>query len=174
MSLEGSGEAASEGESPDDDWTPERRHTLAAVLSHLLPSPGPPPGAGETSVTAVAETVRRDLAEPELAAREPWLLALLDELDDRAQGVGGPMASHDAKTREELLREVEAGDNAYLSQALRWLLQMALEAYLGDPERGGNPGGESWRALGLGPDGPRRRLGDAGARDAHGSAPEPR
>ena len=168
MSLDAPGEPSSEGESPSEDWTRERRRTLEAVLDHLLPWSGPASGPGETIVAAVAGTVRRDLAEPGLATREPWLLALLDELDDRARDAGRPMADHDAKTRETLLREIEAGDNAYLTQALRWLLEMALEAYLGDPDRGGNPGGGSWRALGLGVEGPRRRLGDIGIQGDQG------
>lgn len=153
------------------EWTETRRRTLRAVLDHLLPWPGSPTDLDAPSTSsapnrgALSEAVRRTLGSPTFATWVTWVLALLDELDERAtdsDSASGPGKPHFAELeeapRERLLRQLEAGDNPYLTHALRLLLQVGLECRLGDPSRGGNPDGRAWEALGLTRDGVRRRL----------------
>ncbi len=154
--------------SGDSDWTPVRRSTLAAATEHLLPlDPGRDPRQRRQVAEAVARFVRETLANPGQETQRPFVLAALDELHDLAARLP---PSHDPQAeprgfsevggdeREQLLRQLEADSNPYLSHGLALLLQISLEGFFGDPRYGANPGGLSWTALGLTPLGPRRRV----------------
>lgn len=160
---------------PEDSWTPARRQVLAAVLEHLLPwsgglATGMESAAKAEAVEAVSRVVIHTLSGPPFESRAPWVLATLDELESLAQALDADpletppvdgFSSLDSGERETTLRQVEGGGNPYLVGGLRLLLQLALEAYFGDPSRGGNPRGEAWEGLGLTRQGLRRRLSGA-------------
>jgi len=147
------------------EWTPGRRATLIAVMEQILPLPDCVEVGGPTDrdsvQAATAAYVARTMIEERLAGHLPLVLAALDELDELAgrdhsdrQG----FADLTGDSRETLLRRLEADSNAYLSHAVNLLVQLGLEGYLGDPERGGNPEGVGWRSIGLTEQGPGRRL----------------
>ncbi len=128
------------------DWTPVRLKTLDAVLAHILPVP----------TSAVRAYVVQRFSSVESAGHAPFVLALLDEAEERA-GEGG-FSACDAPQREALLRALEADESPYFIHALGLVLQIGLEGLLGDPIHGGNPGGQAWIDLGLTAEGPQRRF----------------
>ncbi|MEM9554230.1 MAG: gluconate 2-dehydrogenase subunit 3 family protein [Acidobacteriota bacterium] len=152
---------------PDSPWTPARLSTLDAVVEHLLPADAdaaadPDSGVGGGATEAgVVDSIVANLETPFFAGQAPFVHAALDELGERAAAVdpaADGFAALDPAAREALLRGLETSDNAYLAHAVVLVLQLALEGYLGEPARGGNRGAVGWRRLGLGADGPRRRL----------------
>ncbi len=135
------------GEARDDEtWTPIRRTTLAAAVEILWPLPGSPG----------VEPLLTCLAHPSWESREPLIFAVLDELDERSEGVG--LAAVSPERKERLLRELEGDSNPYLAHGLVALLQLSLETRLGAPSRGGHPEGRSWTLLGLPAEGQDRCL----------------
>jgi gluconate 2-dehydrogenase gamma chain len=126
--------------------------TLAVVQDHLFPSEPGAPGSGDIHATAYLDGV---LADPDL---DPEIRTLILQgigwLDELAQeDHGRAFADLDPSLREDLLRGVSqrpTGD--------RWLsvlLAYTLEALLGDPLYGGNPGGIGWAWLDHDPGRPR-------------------
>ena len=134
--------------SDEELFDSDRRQVLALAVDHMLPAEPLEP----VELDAVCSTLFEALPRGPFAAQAPWLAALADELADLG------LAEAVAGNREPILRQVEGGDNPYLRHALGLLLRVALEAFLGDPDRGGNPEGVGWSAVGLPPAGFRRCL----------------
>ena len=118
--------------------------TLALVQDHLLPSEPGAPGSSDVHAAAYLDAV---LADPELDPdTRSLVLSGVEWLDELARdGLGHPFADLEPGPREDLLRGISqrpAGD--------RWLstlIDYVLEALLGDPLYGGNPGGIGWAWL---------------------------
>jgi gluconate 2-dehydrogenase gamma chain len=127
-------------------------HTLAVVQDHLLPSETGAPGSSDIHATAYLDGV---LGDPDLDPdTKTFVLQGIGWLDDLAQEAAGRLfAELDPGPREDLLRGIAqrpAGD--------RWLSTLVgytIEALLGDPLYGGNPGGIGWLWLGHDPGRPR-------------------
>jgi len=126
--------------------------TLAAVQDHLLPSEPGAPGSSDIRATAYLDGV---LADPELDPEtRSFVLSGVGWLDELAkEGDGQPFADLAPGVREDLLVRISqsrSGD--------RWLSKLigyTLEALLGDPLYGGNPGGIGWAWLDHNPGLPR-------------------
>ena len=126
--------------------------TLGAVQDHLLPSEPGAPGSSDIRATAYLDGV---LADPDLDPEtRTFVLSGVGWLDELAQeGDGRPFADLAPGVREDLLLRIgqtRSGD--------RWLSKLigyTLEALLGDPLYGGNPGGIGWAWLDHNPGLPR-------------------
>lgn len=126
---------------------------LGAALERLIPSEPGVPGAREVNAIGYLDRV---LAEPELAPekhRDP-ILAGVPRLEAlaRARGADG-FAALAPEAQDEVLRSLE-GD----AEGVRWLrkvLYFGLEALLGDPVHGCQPGEQGWTWLSTGLPGPR-------------------
>lgn len=132
--------------------TADQWRTLMLVQDHLLPSEPGAPGSQDIQATAYLDAV---LADPELDPdTRAFVLRGIGWLDDLAREVAGyPFAEVGPGPREDLLRRISdtaAGDN-WLST----LVAYTLEALLGDPLYGGNPGGIGWVWLDHDPGRPR-------------------
>jgi gluconate 2-dehydrogenase gamma chain len=125
---------------------------LAAAQARLLPSDDLGPGAVEVNAIGYLDAV---LGEPGLSRD------LRDRLHAGAAGLEalarrhhrGDFASLDA-VRQDALLETFAG----ATEGRAWIqdvLGFTLEAFLGDPARGANPGGIGWAFLGHEPAEPR-------------------
>jgi hypothetical protein len=111
---------------------------LAAVLDALVPEDELGPGA---LAAGVLDFVERALPDEEG-------LAALDELARTAHGPA--FAELDAKTRDALLAEVEAGAHGAELQAFFELVRLhAVHGMFADPVHGGNRGGAGWRLIGF-------------------------
>ncbi len=124
--------------------------TLDAVLAHLLPSEPDAPGAADIRA---GHYLRAVLALPALDADErDFVLEGARRVEalaaDRA-GAGVGFAALAEADREAVLRALEGEDRgaAWLDELLAFL----MEALLGDPFHGGNPGGVGWTWLGVDP-----------------------
>lgn len=126
---------------------------LGAALERLIPSEPGVPGAREVNAIGYLDRV---LAEPELAPerhREP-ILAGVPRLEAlaRQRGAAG-FAALPPGAQDEVLRSLEAD-----AEGVRWLrkvLYFGLEALLGDPVHGCQPGEQGWTWLATGLPGPR-------------------
>jgi len=112
-------------------------------------------GKGPRSWARAIEAFQAALADPDLDSEtRTFVLSGVGWLDDLTQeGHGRPFADLDPALREDLLRSiVESGAGE------RWLsvlIGYTLEALLGDPLYGGNPGGIGWAWLDHDPGRPR-------------------
>ena len=128
---------------------------VAAVQDHLLPSEPGAPGAREIHGLGY---LRLALDDPKLDPAERELVcagvAELDTLCRERHAKG--FADLDAAQREAALRRIEQSPTgtAWLAEMLDFL----MEALLGDPSHGGNPGGIGWQWLGVTPGFPRPPL----------------
>jgi gluconate 2-dehydrogenase gamma chain len=122
------------------------------VQDHLFPSEPGAPGSGDIRATAYLDGV---LADPDLDPEtRTFVLSGIGWLDDLAQeGHGRPFAELDPAPREDLLRRI--GENGAGDRWLSVLIAYTLEALLGDPLYGGNPGGIGWVWLDHDPGRPR-------------------
>lgn len=131
---------------------------MAAVQEHLLPSEPGIPGARDVHAVdhlrLVLQDPRLDPADRDMVrAGLVDLRALCQELYAR------PFEKLTAEQRERALRRLEAAPGGH-----RWLheiLEFLLEALLGDPSYGGNPGGIGWSWLQVDPGFPRPAGGKA-------------
>ncbi|MFM8979463.1 MAG: gluconate 2-dehydrogenase subunit 3 family protein [Planctomycetia bacterium] len=126
---------------------------LAAALERLLPSEPAAPGAREVNAVGYLDRV---LAEPELAPerhRDP-ILAGVPRLEAlaRERGAAG-FAALAPEAQDEVLRSLEADPEG--ARWLRKVLYFGLEALLGDPVHGCQPGEQGWTWLATGLPGPR-------------------
>ena len=124
------------------------RTTIAAAQEHMLPSSISSPGA--LSVNAIGyldAAIRQGAVPPEQLAS---LIRGAEALDKRA---GGAFAN--APQKDALLRAYQKTPDgeAWMTAVLSY----ALEALLGDPIHGGNPGGIAWAWAGIRPPFPRPR-----------------
>lgn len=141
--VESSAPAASSGGISERQW-----QTLAAVQEHLLPSEAGAPGAREIHAVGYLRLV---LADPRLDPDDGGLLrAGLLELEKLCrERFAEEFTALATKQREAALRRLEESPTGE-----RWLgemLDFLLEALLGDPSYGGNPGGIGWKWLGITP-----------------------
>ena len=115
--------------------------TLDAALDHLLPSEADAPGARDVNAIGWLDAVLADPElDPETAAR---ITAMARRLDGTAEQAGAPsFADLAAGLQAEAIRAFEEPWEDQL--ALRALLAYALEALLGDPVHGVNPGQIGW------------------------------
>jgi len=118
--------------------------TIATVQDHLLPAEPGAPGSSDIHATAYLDGV---LADPELDPEvRSLILNGIGWLDELAQeGHGRPFADLAPEPREELLRGIV--DRPTGDLWLSTLIDYSLEALLGDPLYGGNPGGIGWAWL---------------------------
>jgi gluconate 2-dehydrogenase gamma chain len=126
--------------------------TLALVQDHLLPSEPGAPGSRDIQATAYLDGV---LADPDLDPEiRAFVLQGIGWLDDLAQEGGGrPFAELEPGPREDLLREIS--ERPASDRWLSTLIGYTIEALLGDPLYGGNPGGIGWAWLDHDPGQPR-------------------
>ena len=126
--------------------------TLVAVQDHLLPSEPGAPGSSDIRATAYLDGV---LADPDLDPEtRSFVLRGVGWLDELAQeGDGRPFAALAPGVREDLL--VRIGQSRSGDHWLSTLIGYTLEALLGDPLYGGNPGGIGWAWLDHNPGLPR-------------------
>jgi gluconate 2-dehydrogenase gamma chain len=111
---------------------------LAAVLDALIPEDELGPGA---LAAGVLDFVERGLAD------DGGLVAL-DELARSAHGRSFPEL--DARPRDELLAELEAGAHGEELQAFFELVRLqTVYGMFADPSHGGNRGGAGWRLIGF-------------------------
>lgn len=130
-----------------DTW-----RTLAAVQEHLLPSEPGAPGAREINAAGYLRSV---LEDGKLDPGERALLVRGAEGVERfaRQAEGKSFVELSTAQRETVLRAFEQ-----TVEGERWLTEMLgylIEALLGDPVYGGNPGGIGWRWLAHNPGFPR-------------------
>jgi gluconate 2-dehydrogenase gamma chain len=126
--------------------------TLAVVQDHFFPSEPGAPGSGDIRATAYLDGV---LGDPDLDPEtRTFVLSGIGWLDDLAQeGHGRPFADLDPAPREDLLRRI--GESGAGDRWLSVLIGYTIEALLGDPLYGGNPGGIGWVWLDHDPGRPR-------------------
>jgi gluconate 2-dehydrogenase gamma chain len=135
--------------SPARRLTAEERATLAAAQERLLPSEPQSPGAREVHaidfLAAALADLRTDPADVEL------VLDGIEDLDALAQEKRGErFAALDAAAQDEVLRaHQEDQDDGGGAEWMGVLLAFTLEALLGDPVYGGNPGGAGWKWLAI-------------------------
>ncbi len=130
------------------EWT-----VLEAALERLLPSGPDSPGARDVNAVGYLDRV---LAEPEFAPARfrDVVKAGVPVLEGRArERRTAGFAALPGEAQDEVLHGFEQ-----TAQGTLWLKRMlyfALEALLGDPVHGCQPGREGWRWLGNEPPGPR-------------------
>ena len=126
---------------------------LEAALDRLLPSGPGSPGARDIGAVGYLDRV---LAEPDLAPERyvNVVKAGVPVLEGRARERGAQgFAALPGEAQDQVLQSLEQDP-----QGLLWLKRMlyfALEALLGDPVHGCQPGEEGWRWLGNAPPAPR-------------------
>ncbi len=125
------------------DW-----RIVDAVQAHLLPSEPDAPGAREANALLWLAFVLEDPKVP--AELKTLLRAGPARLARHSRTHGGTEFLHlDEAGRERILRSFEEDP-----EGRRWLqeiLGFTLEALLGDPVYGVNPGGRAWKWLGWRP-----------------------
>lgn len=128
------------------------RRTLAAVQERLLPSGPGSPGAREVNAT---DYLLRVAAEPSTSPRERRDLRRgLRRVDALARETEGqPFAELPDERKDLVLRALQGGAEG--EPFLELLLVYTLEALLGDPVYGGNPGEVGWGWLQHAPGSPR-------------------
>lgn len=126
--------------------------TLALVQDHLLPSEPGAPGSSDIDAIGYLDRV---LADPDMDPEtKTFVLQGVGWLDDLAmEQAGRPFAELDPGPREDLLRGI--GERPAGERWLSILIGYTLEALLGDPLYGGNPGGIGWAWLEHDPGRPR-------------------
>ena len=132
--------------------TADARRSLEAAQDRLLPSALGSPGARDVGATAYLE---RGLRHPDVDADSCAVIARgLARLDVLADDLDGrPFAALPAARRDEALQRFEDEDGGQPWLAV--MLAFTLEALLGDPAHGGNPGEVGWTWLGHRPGFPR-------------------
>jgi gluconate 2-dehydrogenase gamma chain len=126
--------------------------TVAAWTETLFPSGPGSPGATDVNAVGYVDAVT---ADPDFSPRDAaTLLDGVRRLDELARArAGRAFASLAPEERDAVLvalsREPEGG------RAIRLALVLTLEAALGDPLYGGNPGGAGWAWIGYEPPRPR-------------------
>ena len=121
------------------------RAMLEAVQDHLLPSEPGSPGARDVGTLAYLEAalLGSDIPSEDL----PTLRHGLKSLEVLSNTLGVPsVVAASAQQREVILRTFEAGVQGQIWLTL--VMGYTLEAYVGDPVYGGNPGGIVWQWLG--------------------------
>lgn len=137
---------------PPTGFPAQTWRTLVAVQEHLLPPEPGAPGASEIQAEAFLRGV---LADPGLAPADRALfIGGAELLAQRVRDLTGEtFADLPDERRETVLRQFEA-----TPEGERWiggLLDHLMEALLGDPVYGGNPGGIGWNWLAHTPGFPR-------------------
>ncbi len=130
--------------------------TLDAALERLLPSEEGAPGARDVNAIGWLDAVLADPdLDPETAARVHDLARRLHAIADEA-GVA-TFAALDPAAQDDAIRRFEEPWEDQL--ALRALLAYGLEALLGDPIHGVNPGAVGWTWADHTPGSPRPQPG---------------
>ena len=79
----------------------------------------------------------------------PGLESVLDWLQSRALGLHATdFAACAPGEQDEVLRALEQDPNPMLRFLFRWLVELSVEGYLGDPVHGGNRDFLGWGAVG--------------------------
>ena len=133
-------------------FTPEEWRTMAAAVDRLLPSGPGSPGARDVNAVGYLDAVLADPATD--PARPPLVKDGAARLLARARARGA--SSFDAlppDVQDAAIRafEATAGGRAWLDVVLGYV----LEAFLGSPVHGGNPGEIAWAWAGIKPGVPR-------------------
>ncbi len=120
--------------------TNDEKKTLAAVQARLLPS-GDGPGAPEVRAADFLEAQLLDPAVRPINA--VWARRGVPKLDAWARGRGAAdFVSLSAESQDAAIRAYQA--TAEGAGFVRLMLVFTLEAFLGDPVRGANPGEIGW------------------------------
>lgn len=127
----------------EPEWT-----TMAAVQETLWPAGPGVPGAKDVNATYVLDAA---LADPDVPPIErAWVRGGIPALHELARARGAKsFESLDPAGREAVLVAFRERDEGV--GWLRIVLGYTLEAVLGDPVHGGNPGEIGWRATGYEP-----------------------
>ena len=127
----------------DAEWT-----TMAAVQETLWPAGPGVPGAKDVHATTVLDAA---LSDPEVPPIErEWVRGGIPALHELARARGATaFESLDPAGRDAVLVAFRERDEG--SGWLRIVLGYTLEAVLGDPVRGGNPGEIGWKWAGFEP-----------------------
>lgn len=123
-----------------DEWL-----MLDAVQNHLLPSTPDSPGAREANATGYLDAALATALVPaEHKHQVKDGATALAKLSN--ESYSSPLHALNEQQREELLRKFEQSETG--EDWLTLVMRYTLEAYLGDPAYGGNPGGVVWKWLG--------------------------
>jgi hypothetical protein len=120
---------------------------LESALALILPgSPGGATGASDVLAAAYVDGVlARGELDPDARVDLERGLARLDEL---ARGRGAAsFAALDEPAQDAVVSVVVAQDGAWFDA----VIDVLMEALVGDPSHGGNPGGVGWAWLGIEP-----------------------
>jgi len=148
--------AAPELDEPTTGLTSAQWRAVAAVQEHLLPPEAGTPGAREVNALGFLRLV---MADPRLDSKDRKLIEVgVVELEEACRALySKTFVELGGKQREAALRRLEQSHSGR-----GWLFEMLeflMEALLGDPSHGGNPGGVGWKWLGIAPGFPRPRVG---------------
>ena len=133
-------------------FSPEDRLLVASVQDHLLPSEPGVPGARDIGALEYLERVL--MSEDSQPDDLPLLRRGASQLQQLARSLKATqfeLLSSDE--RESILRDFEKTDTG--DSWLTLVMGFVIEAYVGDPVYGGNPGGVVWAWLGHQPGSPR-------------------
>jgi hypothetical protein len=127
----------------DAEWT-----TMAAVQETLWPAGPGVPGARDVNATAVLDAALGDPGTPPI--EREWVRGGIPALHELAHARGAStFESLDPAGREAVLVAYRERDEG--SGWIKVVLGYTLEAVLGDPVHGGNPGEIGWRWAGYEP-----------------------
>lgn len=159
VAAEAAAAAPTPAPSPEAGLVGAEWKTVVAVQDHLLPAESDSPGAREIHAAGYLRLV---LVDPRT---DPAVLTLVRagviELEKICRDAHGMrFAALATDQRETALRALEASPRG--REWLGEMLEFLMEALLGDPSHGGNPGGIGWKWLGIVPGFPRPRPGRLG------------
>lgn len=127
----------------DAEWA-----TMEAVQETLWPAGPGIPGAKEVHATYVLDAALRHPAVPPI--EREWLRGWIPTLHELARARGATsFEALDPAGREAVLVAFREKDEG--AGWIRLVLGYTLEAVLGDPVHGGNPGEIGWRSMGYAP-----------------------
>jgi len=125
------------------EWT-----TMEAVQETLWPAGPGIPGAKDLNATRVLDAALRDPRVPPI--EREWVRGWIPTLNELARARGAAsFEALDPAGREAVLVAFREQDEG--SGWIRLVLGYTLEAVLGDPVHGGNPGEAGWRSMGYEP-----------------------
>jgi len=127
-------------------FTPERRRTLHAMVTRILPGTDGP-GAADTAVAAGFEDA---MLHRSLRGVRRGIEQLLDKLQSQAsERYAKEFSACAAREQDELLCALERDPSPWTRLLFQSVIGLSLEGLLGDPVHGGNRDGRGWESIGL-------------------------
>ncbi len=148
--------AAACSEDPVAGLSSAQWKSVTAVQEHLLPSESGVPGAREVNAGGFLRLV---MADPRFdAVDRAFIEDGVVELEDLCRkDHAKSFVELTGPQKDAALRRLEQSHSGH--EWLAEMLEFLLEAVLGDPSHGGNPGGVGWKWLGIQPGFPRPPVG---------------